>query len=94
VVGYGQIYNILSGGLTNRRQYEITIGKFPTCICLDFVGMVANSLGRSMKRVPCKHLYYVLQHVMFFEEFKNFIHFPPWSCDGVCHLLDHDSTYK
>ncbi len=77
MLGYGQIYNILSSGPTNRRQYEITIGKFPTCTCLDFVGMVANSLGQSTKKVPCKHLYYVLQHVMFFEDLKIFIHFPP-----------------
>ncbi len=42
-LGYGQIYNVLSSCPTNRRQYEITIGKFPTCTCLDFVGMVANS---------------------------------------------------
>jgi hypothetical protein len=37
-------------------------------------------------------LYYVLQHVMFCEEFEIFIHFPNWSCDEVHHLLDLDIT--
>jgi hypothetical protein len=23
-----------------------------------------------------------------FGEFETFIHFPTWSCDEVCHLLD------
>jgi hypothetical protein len=34
---------------------------------LDFVTMISNSLGQQGKWVPCKHMYYVLWHVMFCE---------------------------
>ncbi len=30
----------------NMKQYEVTIGKFPTCTYLDFMGMVASSFGQ------------------------------------------------
>jgi hypothetical protein len=46
--------------------------------------------------VPCKHIYYVLHHVIFCGKFEIFIHFPTWSDDEVCHLLVHSmiSTMK
>jgi hypothetical protein len=62
---YGWIYKILSSQNLNKKQYEITIGNFPTCICLDFIATMSNLLGWWGKWVPCKHMYYVLQHVMF-----------------------------
>jgi hypothetical protein len=46
LLGYGQISKILFGQNPNKKQHEITIGNFPTCICLDFVEMISNSLGR------------------------------------------------
>jgi hypothetical protein len=91
--GYGWIYKILSSQNPNKRQYEVTMGNFLTCICLDFVTMTFNSLSRWRKWVPCKHMYYVLQHVMFCGEFEDFIHFPTWSCDEVLHLLVHHVTF-
>jgi len=42
---YGQIYNILFGQNPNKRQYEITIGNFPTYTYLDLVTMISSSLG-------------------------------------------------
>jgi hypothetical protein len=42
--------------------------------------------------VPCKLMYYVLQHAMFCGQFEIFIDFPTWSCDEVCHLLDCNVT--
>jgi hypothetical protein len=34
------------------------------------VTMVLGSLGKWGKLVPCKHMYYVLQHVMFVANLK------------------------
>ncbi len=41
--GYGQIYMIIFYAIPNWKQYEITIGNFPTCICLYFVLMLSCS---------------------------------------------------
>ena len=46
LLGYGRIYKILFGQNPNKKQYEVIIWNFPTCICLDFVTMISNSLGR------------------------------------------------
>jgi hypothetical protein len=44
--------------------------------------------------MPCKYLYYVLQHMMFCGKFKNFIHFPTLSYDAICRLLDRNLAPK
>jgi len=44
---YGWIFTFIFGVAPNQRQYEIIIGNFLACICLDFVIM----LLRSMKEV-------------------------------------------
>jgi len=67
---YGRFNNILSNVPTNKKQYEITIEYFQTCIFLGFVSMVASLLGQWKKWVPYKHLYYVLQIVMFLGNLK------------------------
>jgi hypothetical protein len=85
-LGYGRFNNILFSAPTNRKQYEVTIENFWTCISLGFVSVVASLLDQWGKWVFYKHLYYELQDVMFCGEFE--IHFPTWSCDEVCHLLD------
>jgi hypothetical protein len=54
--------------------------------------MISNSLGQG-KWVPCKHMYYVLQHVMFCGEFEIFIYFQTWNCDDVYCLLIRDVTF-
>jgi hypothetical protein len=28
----------------DKKKYEVIIGNFPTCICLDFVEMISNAL--------------------------------------------------
>jgi len=89
---YGWIYKILFGQNPNKKQYEVTIGNFLACISLDFVTMISNSLRWWGKWVPYKHMYYVLQHVMFCGQFESFIHFPTWSCDEVRHLLNCNVT--
>ncbi len=62
---YGRIYKIMFGQNPKKKQYEITIRNFLACICLDFVTMIYSSLGQRRKWVPCKHIYYVLHHVIF-----------------------------
>jgi hypothetical protein len=42
VLGYGRFNNILSSAPTNKRQHEVTIENFRTCICLGFVSMVVS----------------------------------------------------
>ncbi len=44
--------------------------------------------------MTCKYLYYVLQHMMFCGKFENFIHFPTWSYDVICRLLDQNLALK
>jgi hypothetical protein len=64
-LGYGRIYKITCDETSNKRQYEVTIGNLLACTYMDIVTMVLGSLGKQGKWVPCKHMYYVLQHVMF-----------------------------
>ncbi len=85
---YGWIYKIMSGHNLNKKQYEVIIRNILAYTCLDFVSMISNLLGWRRKWVPYKHMYYVLQHVMFCGQFKSFIYFPTWSCDEVGQLLD------
>jgi hypothetical protein len=89
VLGYGQVYKILCGKISNRKQYEITIGNFLNYICIDFMTMVSSSFGKRGKWVPCKQTYYVLQHVMYCGQFEIFIHFLTLSCNEVHGLLAH-----
>jgi hypothetical protein len=91
--GYGRIYKIIFGQNPPQKKYEITIGNFPTCICLDFVIMISSLLGWARgKWAPCKHMYCVLYYVMFCGEFEIFIHFPTWSCDEAHCLLTCNVT--
>lgn len=68
---YGWIYNILFNALENRKQNEVTIGYFPNCTCLDFLGIVVSLLGQWGKLMPYKYLYYVLQLMIFVGSLKN-----------------------
>jgi hypothetical protein len=70
-LGYGQIYNILF----YDKQYDITIGNFLGCSCVYFVTMLATSLGGHGAYVQCKHVYHVLQMIMFSGFIKKFIHY-------------------
>jgi hypothetical protein len=71
---YGSIYIIISSPIGNHKQYEVIIGNFPTCTCIDFVLMMTGSLSACGKWVHCKHLDYILQHVMVCGLMEMFIH--------------------
>jgi hypothetical protein len=73
---HGKIYIIILGPIENRKQYEVKIDNFPTYTCMDFVLMMTSSLGAHRKWAHCKHLYYILQHVMLCGLMEMFIHHP------------------
>ncbi len=78
-----------SGPPPNTKQYELKIGNFQTCICVDFITMMASSLGGCGKWVHYKHLYFILQNVMYCGQTENFIHFLAWSWNEVQCLKSH-----
>jgi hypothetical protein len=80
---YGHIYIINSGPPPNTKRYEVTIGNFPNCIYVDFIQMMASSLGGQGEWVHCKHLYFILKNLMYCGQTKPFIHFPAWSWNEV-----------
>jgi hypothetical protein len=54
---YGKIKTIEIRFFANSHQYQVTIGKFPSCNYIDFINMTRTTLGKSGKWVPCKHIY-------------------------------------
>ncbi len=42
---YVSIYYTILGPIKICKQYEVTIGNFPTCICIHFASMMTSSLG-------------------------------------------------
>jgi len=87
---YGQIYNIFS----NDKIYNVNIENFPRCSCVYILTMLASSLGDHGVYVQCKHVYYVLQMIMFRGFTKEFIHHYTWSRDEVQRLLKHSKTFE
>jgi hypothetical protein len=84
---YWHIYIMRFGPPPNTKQYDVTIGIFPTCTCVDFITMMASSLGGHGKWVHYKHLYFILQNVMYCGQTENFIHFSKRSWNEVQHLM-------
>jgi len=56
--------------------------------------MLAGSLGGHGVYVQCKHVYHVLQTIMFYGLMKEFIHHYTWSWDEVHHLLKHSKAFE
>jgi hypothetical protein len=83
---YGQIYIISFDPPPNTKQYEVMIGNFPNYTCVEFIQMMASSLGGRGKWVHYKHLYFILQNLMYYGQTKPFIHFLTWSWIEVQHL--------
>jgi hypothetical protein len=48
---------------------------------------VNNFLGGHGAWVQCKHMYHILQNIMYCEKIEEFIHYPTWSLDEIQHLL-------
>jgi hypothetical protein len=87
---YGQIYNVLS----NDQRYDVTIGNFLGCSCVYFVKMLVGSLGARGVYVHCKHVYHILQMIMFCRLMKKFIHHYTWSWDEIQCLLKCSKVFE
>jgi hypothetical protein len=62
------------------------------CFYIYLVVMLVTSLGGCGAWVQCKHLYHILQNIMYCGQSKKFIHYPTWSWDKVqwlLHVLKH-----
>jgi hypothetical protein len=94
LLSYGWIYRVISSLIENCKQYEVMIDNFLTCTCIDFVSMFIGSLGGYGKWVHCKHLYYILQILMFYGLMETFIHHPIWSWDEVHKLTSQTRTIE
>ncbi len=86
---YGQIYIISFNPPLSTKQFEVTIGNFHNCTCVDFITMMVGSLGGQGKWVHCKHFYFILQNVTYCGQTEPFIHFLTWSWDEVQPLTSH-----
>jgi hypothetical protein len=51
--------------------------------------MMASSLGGRGKWVHCKHIYFILQNVMYYGQMEIFIHLSTWSWNEVQPLMSH-----
>jgi hypothetical protein len=63
---YGRIYCLLLGPPIKRKQYEVMINDYFACSCINFSSMMSMSFSKQGLWVQCKHLYYILQYVMYF----------------------------
>ncbi len=52
----------------------MTIGNYPRCSCVHFVTMLVGSLGGHGVYVQCKHVYHILQTIMFCGFTEEFMH--------------------
>jgi hypothetical protein len=58
--GYGIVYTVHTpDSIAKQQLYEVTVGDFPACTCIDFISMKASALGKK-KWICCKHLYFIL----------------------------------
>ena len=61
--GYNIVYVVHTlGSIAKQQLYEVTIGDFLACTCIDFMSMKASALGNGKKKWICyKHIYFILQ---------------------------------
>jgi len=67
----------------------VTIGNYLGCSCIYFVIMSASSLGGHGAWVQCKHMYYILQNIIYCGQAKKIIHYPMWSWDKLLRFNIH-----
>jgi hypothetical protein len=88
-LGYGIVYTVhLPGSIAKQQLYKVTIGDFPSCICIDFISMKANALRNGKKKwIYCKYVYFILQRFMGCTIEDNFVHCPTWTVNEVKMML-------
>jgi hypothetical protein len=93
-LGYGRIYCILLRLPKNYKQYEIMINDYSAYSYMDFPSMMFASLNGRTLWVQGKHLYYILQYVMFCGIKEPFVHYPSWSWNEIHRLLGCAKTLE
>jgi len=58
-------------------------------MCMDFTTSITSSLGRLGNRVHYKHIYYILQHVIYYGQLEEFIHHLTWSWNKFQWIASH-----
>lgn len=79
----------MSGLITKRQLYKVTIGDLSICTCIDFVSMNASTLGNGKKKwIYFKHLYFTLQQFLGAIVKNKFVYCPAWTFNKVKMLLN------
>jgi hypothetical protein len=65
------------------KRYDATIENFLGCSCVDFVAVLEASLGGHGAYMQFKHVYHVLQTIVFCGLMEDFIHHCMWSWDEL-----------
>jgi hypothetical protein len=58
-------------------------------MCMDFIIVTISSFGRLGKRVHYKHIFYILQHVIYYGQIEEFIHHLTWSWNKFEWVTSH-----
>jgi hypothetical protein len=86
--GYGIVYTVHTpSSIAKQQLYEVTVGDFPACTCIDFISMKASALGNGKKWICCKHIYFILQRFLGCTSEDKFVHCPAWIFNEVQMLL-------
>jgi hypothetical protein len=70
------------------------INAYSTCNYVDVSSMMVSSFNKWGPQVPCKHVYYILQHVMCFGIKKLFTHYPSLNRNEIHRLLNHAKVLR
>lgn len=66
-----------------QKRIWIKIGDFMAYICMDLITIMASLLGKQKKWVQCKHMCYILQHVMYCKYMEKFILHSIWNWNKI-----------
>jgi hypothetical protein len=69
--------------MLHNNFYEVIVVCYLACTCTDFISMLASSIGKEGKYVPCKHLYFIYAKIMNCDTKNFFIHQPTFGWNEV-----------
>jgi hypothetical protein len=65
-LGIAHVYMMSTiGCMLHGNVYDVTIGCYAACTCIDFVYMLSSFTGKKGNYVPCKHLYFIFAKRVF-----------------------------
>ncbi len=83
---------LIINSMLHDNFYEVIVGCYHACTCIDFISMLASSTGKEGKYVPCKHLYFIYAKRMNYDTNNFFIHQPTLGWNEVHCLLQKDKV--